>query len=306
MSWKKMNNSFFVICLLTTIGLSSYSMYRYLKNEDVTVVKVLAFLSSPDAIYPSFSFCILQPFLKDRFNDYNDDDINMTSYIRFLKGDMWDDRFLKIEYDNVTVDLSDNLMKAEYNTHSNWEYSNWEPIHFVSFRSSGRKCFTVNAPFLETHLLRSFRFEVDKKIIPDANETKQRKVYTYLHYPGQRFTSYYTVKPNLISHRNLSSKDRISFTVRDVDVITRRNKKNEPCVEDWRHYDDQYMQRLMKKVGCHPPHWKSEHDLPICSDASQMKSFSGQPNTFAVESFGLPCKMIDRLQYFSPERNLKG
>ena len=227
----------------------------------------------------------------------------MTSYIKFLKGDIWENRFLTIEYDNVTTSLSDNLITAEYNTHSNWEYSKWDPIHFVSFRSSRRKCFTIKAPFHETHLLRNFIFEVDKKIFPNANESKQNKIYTYLHYVGQRFTAYYTVKPNII---NSSSKHSIKFMVRDVDVITRRNKKNEPCVEDWRNYDDQFMQSLMQKVGCHPPHWKSKYDLPTCSVASQMKTFSMQPNTYAVESFGLPCTTIDRLQYFSYERNLTG
>ena len=153
--WKKFNYLFFVICLFTTISLSSYSLYRYLKNEDLTVVKVSKFLSSQDAMYPAFSFCIRPPFLKDKFAAYGDDKINIESYSSFLKGDLWDNRFLKIDYDNVTVSLTDNLIKAFYGTHS-LKKKYWNLDHFVSFRSSYRKCFTINAPLLETKFCLSF------------------------------------------------------------------------------------------------------------------------------------------------------
>ena len=66
------------------------------------------------------------------------------------------------------------------------------------------------------------------------------------------------------------------------------------------------MENLMKKVGCHPPHWKTKYDVPIYSNASQMKTFSKQPTTFTVESFGQPCKLIDRLQYSFKEYKIDG
>ena len=99
-------------CLIATIGLSIYSIYRYALNEDNTVVKVTKYLSSKDAIYPSISFCILPPFLRDRFEVYGDSGVNMTSYINFLEGKLWDERMLMVDYDNVTVSLSDNLISA--------------------------------------------------------------------------------------------------------------------------------------------------------------------------------------------------
>ena len=59
----------------------------------------------------------------------------------------------------------------------------------------------------------------------------------------------------------------------------------------------------MNKVGCHPPHWplhwriKTKNDLPICSNSIQMSKYKHQPSTAALESFGPPCKMIERLDY---------
>ena len=108
-----------MICLIGTIGLSLYSMHRYFKDEDITLVKLTKFLDSKEAIYPSFSFCIMSPFSEKKFKVYGDDSINMTSYIKFLDGMLWDDRFLTIDYDNVTVSLSDNLLAAKYKNMEN-------------------------------------------------------------------------------------------------------------------------------------------------------------------------------------------
>ena len=84
------------------------------------------------------------------------------------------------------------------------------------------------------------------------------------------------------------------FKVRNIDVITRRNKIHEACVEDWKNYDNELLEFIMSRVGCHPPHWKTQTNVPVCSNASQMK----KPQLHkARESFQFPCKMIDRLDF---------
>ena len=106
---KSLRCTFSMICWFTTIGLIIYAIYRFAKDEDTTLVRVTKFHTSKDAIYPSISFCISPPFLEKRFEVYGDDSINMTSYSEFLDGKIWDERFLKVDYDNVTVSLIDNV-----------------------------------------------------------------------------------------------------------------------------------------------------------------------------------------------------
>ena len=51
-------------------------------------------------------------------------------YKAFLRGESWDDRFLKIDYDNVTVSLSDNIVLDKmtgYFTDSNKKIDDWKP-----------------------------------------------------------------------------------------------------------------------------------------------------------------------------------
>ena len=93
------------------------------------------------------------------------------------------------------------------------------------------------------------------------------------------------------------------FEVRNIDVITRRNKYDVPCVEDWRNYDQNFMKSLMNDIGCNPSHWKFDSNLPICSRLEQMKNISKQPATYAVESATQPCRIIDRLDYTYTERD---
>ena len=58
-----------LMCLFVTFGLSVYSIYRYKLNEDITFVSSTNFFTSSDAIYPSFTFCILPPFLENKFDE---------------------------------------------------------------------------------------------------------------------------------------------------------------------------------------------------------------------------------------------
>lgn len=295
-SLQQINYMHFLVCFLATIGLSIYSLLRYISNDDSTSIEIKRFLSSDDAIYPSFSFCIMSPFLDDKFEVYGDEEINKTTYVEFLKGEFWNDRMLKIHYDDVTVSLNGSLIESMYRDHSNNPFR-FNPDHYVSFRSSERKCFTLTAPFPNKDLLWEFAYRIGNNIFPTGKRAQPNQIYTYLHYPWQRFTAYYTIKRDLPPRMDYGKAYYMEFTVRNIDVITRRNKLKNPCIEDWKHYDKYIMENKMQLVGCRPPHWESTSNLSLCSNKSQMKHFAEQPTTIEVESFPPPCKAIDRLDY---------
>ena len=111
-SFKTIDRLFFMICLFATISLSIYSLSRYLRNEDTTVLKVTKFFSSSESIYPSLTFCIVPPFLDKKFATFGNKEINTESYMKFLEGEFWDEKFADIDYDNVTVSLDGNILGA--------------------------------------------------------------------------------------------------------------------------------------------------------------------------------------------------
>ena len=104
----------------------------------------------------------------------------------------------------------------------------------------------------------------------------------------------------------MSKNYQMSFRVQNIDVITRRNKYYEPCMEDLNYYDYHFIQNWMRRIGCHPPHWRfrNKYELNVCTNASQLKNFSEQPDTADIESFVPPCKMIDQLDYTYLEHDL--
>ena len=300
-----------MICLFATLVLVTFAMYRFSNDEDTTLVQVTKFHSSKDAIYPSFSFCILPPFLEKQFEIYRDDAINMTSYAQFLDGTIWDERFLKVDYDNVTVSLIDNLIGAVYKTshlnrNNKFIRKNMVPYHYVSFRSSKRKCFTIDAPFYEKQLIMGFTVNINKGIFPDRKRHSRydtNRMFTYLHYPRQRFTAYHTIYTDFSSRNNTRKNYTMEFRTKNIEVITRRNKIRDPCEEDWRNYDEYVTEDRMKKAGCRPPHWKTISDLPICSTPNQMKTLSRQPDTVEIQSSIQPCKVISQIDYTYVERD---
>ena len=105
-----MQHIFHAACILATIGLQMQCIYNYFLNEDTSVVEYRTFLDHKDSLYPSMSFCIKDPFLESKFQNYGDG-INKSSFVKFLQGRFWDERMLGIDYDHVTVSLEDVLDK---------------------------------------------------------------------------------------------------------------------------------------------------------------------------------------------------
>ena len=173
-------------------------------------------------------------------------------------------------------------------------------MHNVTFRSPNRKCFTIDAPFddkwTNQNALLSYTMVIKNDIFPDG-ERSRNGIFTYLHYPGQRFTGIYSIKYDFASKQNKSQLYVMLYQVRNIGVISRRNKNNDPCIEDWREYDEQFMEQKMNKIGCRPPHWKATSDLPTCTNANHMEAFSRQPTPTEIGNFTQPCKVINQLDY---------
>ena len=95
----------------------------------------------------------------------------------------------------------------------------------------------------------------------------------------------------------------MKFNIKNIDVIVRRNKPQEPCVTDWKNYDEYVMHSMILETGCRPMHWKLTSNFPLCGNATQMKRFMKQPTISMIESLSPPCKSIDRLDYVYSEKD---
>ena len=314
-------NYFFLgACLVVTVGLGIDCMWKYLANECVSHIAYKKFNHDhPENIYPSITFCIQMPLLEHDLKKYGDD-LNSTSYFEFLTGHAWDDRMTNIDYDEVTVSLKDHLNGIAIQTHGR-EYffydaerqigdpAWWAPNFYPSRRSASFKCFTVDVPFIENKLVRFLEIDIRKSFFTQTlNVLTKSKMVFFFHYPGQRLLSYYSITFISLDHIRNQSNLVMTFTIKDVESVKRRNKRNDRCIENWRHYDDEIWYSIMSKVGCRPPQWKYSNlflNLPLCTLPEEMKHFMGQPTAAEMDRFPLPCKVIQSLDYLYTEKNLQ-
>ena len=309
---------FFSLCVLGTIALGIECVRKYLADEDVSKSSHKRFHSSnPDTIYPSITLCIVNPFLEHQLKQYGKG-INVTSYSNFLRGIYWDDRMLKIDYDRVTISLTNNLILISQNLHNkgNFEYHHmnkiqdpdgWMPHFYVSYRNSDRKCFTINIPYIEQALINLFEIYIRNEFYPKglrplyrvnngSNPDDWSGLLVYFHFPGQRQTSYYSSTSEWNTQNGGSKPYVMTFDLKDVNVIKHRNKPREPCIEDWKNFDELFFDEIMVRAGCRPPHWSTKNNLLLCSTEQKMKEFGYALRTTEWQSFHPPCYVIHNLE----------
>lgn len=86
------------------------------------------------------------------------------------------------------------------------------------------------------------------------------------------------------------------FTIKSTEVLKRRNKFSSPCNPDWENEETIIMDGIMASIGCRPPHWKLNSNLPNCSKPEEIEKFRW-PRYEDLQIFPPPCNVIENLQY---------
>ena len=114
---RNINLLFKFSCILMTIILISWCAYKYLLDDDVTLINFKPFHDTDNDIYPSVMLCFYNPFVVKQFNKYGPE-INSTSknafkatvlreaYKRFLQGGHRSEQMAQIHYEDVTLDIN--------------------------------------------------------------------------------------------------------------------------------------------------------------------------------------------------------
>ena len=91
-------------CLITAFVMVGYWIFKYSKDEDITVIEYKSFQDSDSINLPVISICFDNPFL------INQSDFKTENYVKYLRGDMdfYDDH-RNVPYDRVTLNIQDYL-----------------------------------------------------------------------------------------------------------------------------------------------------------------------------------------------------
>ena len=108
-SYEKFKSAFSLTCWLLASSMIGFWCYYFFENEDLCLVDYKPFFETEEDVFPAASLCISNPFLETELSKYGPD-VNTSSYVEFLSGRTMNSRMMEVNYDNVSIKLTDYLM----------------------------------------------------------------------------------------------------------------------------------------------------------------------------------------------------
>ena len=308
------------MCILVTISLTVWCIHMYSLNNDVSKVEYEEFHTKEDIIYPSVSLCFGNVILVNRLNSYN---VTKGVYLDFLKGNVWNKKYLDVDHETVTKDIVQSLLGIEivqedYNgdlvEEQNYWYDNtkeqntklggtypWKPKFYADyspFNGYIQKCLTLDVPYIDKQHFNWITVVMKKSAFSQGVRPYYFRTgdmfSVEVHYPNQRLR--YSNKKHIWDKTELNGSYGMTFKVFDLEIIQHRNKATKPCSIEWKHDDDNLKLEMKRKIGCIPPYWrKTEMDNKMnCNNSQQMKQLF-QMNV--ARNYLAPCRTISKFNY---------
>ena len=328
----KFVNIFDVWCILAAISTISYCIYEYSLDEDSTSVEFKRFdTNKHEQGYPSFTVCFLNQILKAKLESYGEQ-IDATHYLNSLWGYSWDPRMHEIDYDFVTMDLNKHVIfRKEWNEQFKATVYNDTNVKsadvvadrnpfYVSHRCPFAKCFSQDLPYGSEKGIAKHDIWINmdifaNKTMPPRREevdiwdSKQLGINAFgmiFHLPNQltrsirlQSTAWDFETENAESY----NYHVLKFTMKNMQVLKRRNKRTVPCVEGKPNDDENFYNSVMNQVGCRPSFMKSSMHLPNCSSKEHLFKYNNAIASRMVQGAlddsytTQPCIALESLDY---------
>ena len=98
---------FRLFCIIGAGIMVGYWIYKYHSNQDVTLLEYIPIENVENLIYPIPTICFVQPFIKSGLWEETNSTTFEKDYTEFLKGNVHNERYKNIKYDQVTPNLTD-------------------------------------------------------------------------------------------------------------------------------------------------------------------------------------------------------
>ena len=272
----------------------------YTLDEDVCLVDYKKYYDKPDHGYPLLTFCLRNPFSEEKLR-LEDSEIDPQSYASFLLGKNYSPNMLKVRYSNVLLDPLKYVTRYwvewrngsfEYILVSKENSKVFIPTFSGSWDDKLYNCYALEIP--HNAEIGAFGVEISNNIFSGGVRTEDLAFITMLHAKNQLLISK-TLK-YMYPRREPNDTYVLRYKLKGVERIKRRNKRNQPCYEDWKNYDSMIYRDYAKRLGCTPPYFSSISDIPSCSSKEQMTAF---PFTKRSDDYGKPepCEGLETIDY---------
>ena len=311
-SWKNFNRFFHTLCIAITFALIVYWIYVYGMNEDLCTIDYKLYHQDKDDVYPTLSICFVNDLAGEKLKIRNPK-FDPKSYLQFLKGNMFNSTFLNIDHDEINLNISE-YVAGEYTIYRNGSY---QTIYFSnvskqlfkpSYSGFGKilgdflNCFALQVP--QEKEVEGYAALLKTSIFPNSTRHPLYGMTAYIHYPNQLMVSAKTIKLAWPT-RERYDRFEMRFNVDGVEVLQRRNKRSQPCIENWKNYDDVVLVKHLNNVTCRSPYQMPSVTYPICDTKKNIKKSQFNFITGDIDMYP-PCKAMEKVYYTFQETNLEG
>ena len=265
---------FNLACFAVAFGMTVVWFCTYLENEDSVKVD-LKVLDFPEGQYPMISFCLRDPFIDSKLKRYNET-LTGVSYKNFLSGKSFSSNMKDINFDDVTLNLADFYLGS----HVQFTNGSEGQQFYVLPKATGSvfrngilfKCFGLHSKFANIDLI-SFWF--NSSLYPGGIRPSSKPPFMLIavHLPNQISLTGSSTKERW-PERNKKKGHLMRFMMQQLEILKRRNKRNDPCVPDELDFDGIILEQYLEEIGCKPPYHRTGKSLKVCDSEEKMKETS--------------------------------
>ena len=88
-----------------------------------------------------------------------------------------------------------------------------------------------------------------------------------------------------------------SFKVDSIEILRRRNKRNDKCLTEETSYDGKIIKQHVEKVGCSAPYNPSYQHIPVCDSDQNLNDFFNNGEFLPKGNVSFPCQEMSHLSF---------
>jgi hypothetical protein len=281
---------------------------KFIQDEDLCLVEYQSFRNAPNIKLPEISLCFAEPFIEEKLNGH---ETNTTEYLQFLSGDIFNEKLASINYTNVTFNFESYYSQTQvlYNegsiTDNEYGVINSRPNIFNFERLV--KCYGFDVESSNTQDFKSVNHYFKSDPIVD-NFMSAKTTLVTIHGPQQfHLTNGFKI---VAFDANETYGGALFIQINKAEVLKTRNKPKNPCMMQWRNWDNLVTLKRIQDIGCLPPYYEPHPNFKICSTMMEIKRWHNVINEIKNNRSDLPCQQMPEIDFeiskISNGSNIKG
>ena len=310
------SNVFKALCVLAAFFMVLFWVLKFHENEDVSAINFTSYDIHRNITYPEMSMCITEPFIYQNLLWNWEGNDTAKQYVWYLAGTIEDTSrktYEQISFFNVTLNIFDYVESVRVYKRN---VAFLDPLLCTTLENCPYIEFKNNFNgFFNGMVMRCFGFDVNLKVVgnvkalevsfkqelPDILHTISRSGFSvnYLafNYPGQVLKNTENYQPVWKNPGEIL--EYLNVKISAVEILRRRNKNNDPCHDDWMHFDDMVLKKHHHTIGCVPPYHQSNKS--VCTTKTEMAASRYEINEIGNRYYPAPCEGMSNIVFTADE-----